>query len=135
MRSATSDEGQLYRISTCVRQIGLNGDVRANCPDRIFDLGGGPVIGFEMRDQSRRFVGFAVHFSRARAVGQGDDLLIGIGRVVQKHGLSADIGQQHARRNHDEIRLAKRQVAVVVERAQRQASGRSCDFHDGACSC
>ena len=65
-------------------------------------------------------------------MGQRDQAVVRIGRVVEEHRLARDVRQQHARGNHHEIRLAEGQVAVVVQEAQRQAGRGLGHRHDRA---
>ncbi|OQC01742.1 MAG: hypothetical protein BWX80_03335 [Candidatus Hydrogenedentes bacterium ADurb.Bin101] len=54
-------------------------------------------------------------------MGDCNRVVVGIGGVTQEHGFAADIMQQDARGNHNEIGFAEGQAAFIIEQGKAQA--------------
>jgi len=83
-----------------------------------------------MGDDPRRLERLAVHLARGRAVGAHDRVVGRIAGVLEEHRPAGDVGRQHARRDHHEVRFAEGVEAGVVEHAQGQTGGGLGHGHD-----
>jgi len=65
-------------------------------------------------------------------MGEGDNVVVRIGGVVEKHRQPGYVVQQHPRGNDHKVGFAIRLVTRVVEQAQGQAGRGFRHGHDGA---
>ena len=71
-----------------------------------------------VRENTHGIVTLAIHFSRSGTVRNAENTICRERRIAEKYRLASNVTQQNATRNDNHIRLAERQVAIVVERGQ-----------------
>ncbi len=84
-------------ISPEQAQPALGGEVRDDVGHDLapahLDLGGRAVVRLEVGQDAGRLGRLAVHLPRRRAVGQGDDAVVRVGRVVEEDRTAGDVRQ------------------------------------------